>query len=150
MRCVTTISLLLYIVMGGQKKYFKKKSSESLASIHFLLCLDIKSINDPVQELISPSTFFSSTKFILWASKALGQKEMFHSFGFTLKSKRYLSWVHSKSVKSTTCVHFSVVFKTNGCGAVLGFLGIKSIRLNQRFAPCSVALKRATGSYPQP
>lgn len=30
-----------------------KKSSASLASIHFLLCLDIKSIKDPVQEWIS-------------------------------------------------------------------------------------------------
>lgn len=58
--CVTTISLLFYIVMGGQekKKKGKKKSSESLASVHFLLCLDIKSINGPVQEWISPQLFF--------------------------------------------------------------------------------------------
>lgn len=30
-----------------------KKSPQSLASLHFLLCLDIKSVIDPVKERIS-------------------------------------------------------------------------------------------------
>lgn len=58
-----------------------------------------------------------------------------------------LLWLHIKiqkishgefiqtAFKSTTCIHCSIVFKMNGGGAALGFLGIKSIHGNHSFAP---------------
>ena len=149
--CDYNFTSFLYCDGWARKK--KKKEKRKVQNLWHLSTSCCALISNPLTVRFRsgfPLNFFFSTKFILWASKALGQKEMFHSFGFTLKSKRYLLRVHSNGVKSTTRVHFSVVFKMNGYGAVLGFLGIKSIHFNQRFAPCSVALKRATDSYPRP
>lgn len=110
-----------------------KKRSESLASIHFLLCLDIKSIRDAVQEwLSSPRPQQNPVSVSLQSAGPGGNVSL---LWLHIKLQKGLSErVYSNSVKSTTRFHCSIVLKMNGCGAVLGFLGIKSIHLNQRFA----------------
>lgn len=89
MRFVQFISIILllnYMVNGQKRGENMKKSSESLTSVHFLLCLEVKSTKRSGSGVdFSPCPWQS-----LWASKALCRVEMFHSFGFTLKSIRYL------------------------------------------------------------
>lgn len=118
---------------GGKNGDHIKRSSESLAFIPFLLCLDIKSIKDPVQEWISsPRPRRNPVSVSLQSTGPGGNASL---LWLHIKIQKGISLrVYSNSFKSTTCSHCSVVFTMICCGAVLGFLGIKSIHLNQRFA----------------
>lgn len=122
-----------------------KKSSLSLATFHFTLCLLIKSMKITVQEgSSSPHPRQNPVSVSLQRTRSDGNVS--------------LVWLHIKPQKVSldreskqlqiSCTNCIVVLRMNHFGAVLGFLGVKSFHLNQRFALCPVVLKRATESYP--
>lgn len=140
----TAISFYLSIKVGVQKNGQNiKKSSLSLATFHFTLCL-MKFMKIPVQEgSSSPHPRQNPVSVSLQRTRSEGNVS--------------LVWLHIKPQKVSleeseqlkiSCINCTVVSRMNKFGAVVGFLAVKSFHLNQSFALCPVVLKRATESYP--
>lgn len=108
------------------------KSSESLTWIHFLLCLDIKY---PFK-IWFRSEFPVPVPKKIQAGESAWPGENVSLLWLHIKIQKEISLrVYSNSVKSTTCIQCSTSLLKWGCGAVLGFLGIKSSHVNQKVCP---------------
>lgn len=112
--------------------YGEEKMGTTSRKVHNLWHLSTSCwvlVSHPLQIWSRCSLLFSRGSS-LWILKAQGREKMFHSFG----------------VKSMSCIHCTTVFKMNSYGAALIFLGIKSIHVNQSFAPVLCCVEQSNRS----